>query len=111
MADSRPAWSWRSPSVREACPCRATTTAWTWAVTEQNPPIADGLELESGTLQLFNYADYIDPATVKKFEKQFDTDVKIGTTTPRTRRSRSSRPAQVDFDVVIGLGGERIVQT
>ena len=81
-----------------------------WKVTEQNPPIADGLDLESGTLQLFNYADYIDPATVKKFEKKFDTDVKIGTYNSSDEAIAKLSSGQVDYDVVLGLGGNVIVQ-
>ena len=34
---------------------------------------------EGGTLRLYNYADYINPATVKKFEKQFNCKVQVAT--------------------------------
>src|SRR6185437_14836356 len=42
----------------------------TWAITDDNKPIADGVKPEAGPLTIYNYADYIDPATVKKFQKQ-----------------------------------------
>ena len=58
-------------------------------------------------LQLFNYADYIDPATVKKFEKQFDTEVKIGTYNSSDEAIAKLSSGQVDYDVVLGLERER----
>ena len=51
----------------------------TWAITDENKPIADGVKPEAGPLRIYNYADYVDPATVKKFQKQFDTKVQIAT--------------------------------
>ena len=64
----------------------------TWAITDGNKPIADGVKQEAGPLKIYNYADYIDPATVKKFQKQFNAKVRSRPTTRPTRRSRSSGP-------------------
>ena len=36
-----------------------------------NAAIASGLDVEKGPLELFNWAAYINPATVKKFEENF----------------------------------------
>jgi len=44
-----------------------------------NEPIASGMNLESGPLNLFNWAAYINPAVVRKFEKEFNTKVSITT--------------------------------
>ena len=43
-----------------------------WAIPDDNQPIAAGLEPEKdATLRLFNYADYIYPALLRRFEKRF----------------------------------------
>src|SRR5690349_15092600 len=49
----------------------------TWAITGDNKPIADGLKSETGPLRIYNYADYVDPATVKKFQKKFGAKVQV----------------------------------
>ena len=42
-------------------PLPRTDNSVAWAITEDNPPIKDGLKPEGGTLKIFNYADYIGP--------------------------------------------------
>src|SRR3954467_4243672 len=37
----------------------------TGATPNNNKPIADGVKPEAGPLTIYNYADYLDPATVK----------------------------------------------
>ncbi len=51
----------------------------TWPIATDNQPIAAGLAPEkNATLQLYNYADYIDPDVVKSFEQKYkDTGVKV----------------------------------
>ena len=44
-----------------------------------NPAIASGKSLEAGPLNLFNWDAYINPATVKAFEKKFNVKVSITT--------------------------------
>jgi spermidine/putrescine transport system substrate-binding protein len=62
-------------------------------------PIADGLDPEGGPLKLFNYDAYINPDTVKAFEKQFGVKVEITTFTSMDE-ARSKLTAGVgDFDV------------
>ena len=39
--------------------------AVTWAITPENQPIADGRPVERGPLSVYNYADYLDPVTIK----------------------------------------------
>ena len=50
-----------------------------WAITDENKPIADGVKPEAGPLKIYNYADYLDPVTVKKFQKQFNVKVQVAT--------------------------------
>ncbi|HEY4165012.1 MAG TPA: spermidine/putrescine ABC transporter substrate-binding protein, partial [Dongiaceae bacterium] len=43
-------------------------------------PIKSGLEAEKGgTFNVYNYADYIDPALIAAFGKQYDVEVKVTT--------------------------------
>jgi spermidine/putrescine transport system substrate-binding protein len=44
-----------------------------------NPAIDSGKDLESGPLELFNWDAYINPATVKAFEKEFNVKVNVTT--------------------------------
>ena len=44
-----------------------------------NEPIAAALALEKGPLNLFNWDAYINPATVKRFEKEFNVQVNVTT--------------------------------
>jgi spermidine/putrescine transport system substrate-binding protein len=44
-----------------------------------NPVIASGKDLEAGPLELFNWDAYINPATVKAFEKEFKVKVNVTT--------------------------------
>ena len=67
------------PTGPDGLPLPRTDNSVTWAITDDNPPIEDGLKPEGGTLQVYNYADYICPGLVKKFEKQFNCKVQIAT--------------------------------
>ena len=60
-------------------PLPRTDNSVTWALLDDNKTIRSGLAGEGGTLRLYNYADYINPGTVKKFEKQFNCKVQIAT--------------------------------
>ena len=44
-----------------------------------NGPIASGMDLEKGPLNLFNWAAYINPAVVRKFEREHNVQVSITT--------------------------------
>ena len=81
----------------------------TWAITDDNRPIADGVKPEAGPLKIYNYADYIDPATVKKFQKQFNTKVQIATYNSADEATAKLASGAVEFDLVMGLGGSNIV--
>jgi spermidine/putrescine transport system substrate-binding protein len=91
-------------------PLPRTTNSIEWAILDDNPRIEDGLPTEGGTLQVFNYADYIDPALVKKFRQEFDCGVEIGTYNSTDEAVAKLNSGEVTYDVVIGLSGSVIVQ-
>ena len=66
---------------------------------DNNPPIDAGLPIEDGPLKVYNWADYIDPETVKKFEKQFKTKVEITTFQNEDEAMAKLQSGSVDFDV------------
>ena len=64
-----------------------------------NASIDSGLPAENGPLKVYNWADYIDPETVKKFEKQFKTKVEITTFQNEDEAMAKLQSGSVDFDV------------
>lgn len=64
-----------------------------------NEPIASGLSLEKGPLNLFNWAAYINPATVRKFEKEFNVSVTITTFENEEEAIAKLTSAKTNFDV------------
>ena len=83
--------------------------AVTWAITPENRPIPDGRPAEQGPLNLYNYADYIDPVTVKKFSKLFNTSVSVATYNSADEAIAKLASGAVGFDVIVGLTGSNIV--
>lgn len=82
----------------------------TWAITDDNPGIADGLPPEAGsTLHLFNYPDYIWPGLLRRFEKRYDCKVDVGTYNSADEAIAKLQSGVVDFDVILGLSGSNIV--
>jgi spermidine/putrescine transport system substrate-binding protein len=51
----------------------------TLPIYSDNPPIDSGMDVEKGPLNLFNWAAYINPATVKKFEREHNVQITITT--------------------------------
>jgi spermidine/putrescine transport system substrate-binding protein len=64
-----------------------------------NPPIEDGLEPEGGTLKLYNYTEYNNPATLKRFEREYGVSVEVSTFTTMTEAVQKLRSGAVDHDV------------
>jgi spermidine/putrescine transport system substrate-binding protein len=64
-----------------------------------NEAIASGLDAEQGPLQLFNWAAYINPATVKKFEKEHNVKVTITTFENEDEAVAKLTAGKADFDV------------
>jgi spermidine/putrescine transport system substrate-binding protein len=97
------------PTGPDGLPLPRPDYSVTWAVTDDNPPIKDGLKPEGGTLNVFNYADYLWPGLVKRFEKQFNCSVKIATYNSADEATAKLTAGTVDFDVVIGLSANNMV--
>ncbi len=104
-----PTSSSRSPLGPGGLPLPRPDNAVTWAITDTNQPIADGRPTESGPLRVYNYADYIDPALVKRFQKQYSTSVQIATYNSADEAIAKLASGAVGFDVIIGLTGSNIV--
>src|SRR5829696_1827546 len=81
----------------------------TWAITDENQPIADGLPTEGGPLRIYNYADYVNPATVKQFERETGAKVQIATYNSADEAISKLASGAVSFDLVMGLSGSNIV--
>jgi spermidine/putrescine transport system substrate-binding protein len=75
----------------------------TWPISKSNAPIADGLTPEQGgTLQLYNYADYIDPAALKSFEKKYakyNVKVQVSTFNSTDEALAKLRSGESNFDI------------
>jgi spermidine/putrescine transport system substrate-binding protein len=83
--------------------------AVTWAIADDNPPIKDGRPVESGPLNIYNYADYLDPATLKRFQKQYGVSAKIAPYNSSDEAIAKLSAGAVGFDVIVGLTGSDIV--
>jgi spermidine/putrescine transport system substrate-binding protein len=97
------------PSGPGGLPLPRPDNAVTWAITQQNKAIADGRPAERGPLRVYNYADYVDPTVVKRFEKKFHTSVQIATYNSADEAIAKLAAGAVAFDVIIGLSGSNIV--
>jgi spermidine/putrescine transport system substrate-binding protein len=97
------------PTGPGGLPLPRPDNAVTWAITEQNKPILDGRPAERGPLRLYNYADYVDPIVVKRFEKKFHTSVQIATYNSADEAIAKLASGAVAFDVIIGLSASNIV--
>jgi spermidine/putrescine transport system substrate-binding protein len=64
-----------------------------------NKAIASGLEPESGTLKIYNWIDYLDKKTVKKFEKEFGVKTEITIFNTMDEAIAKVRSGGLDFDV------------
>jgi spermidine/putrescine transport system substrate-binding protein len=75
----------------------------TWPIANDNKPIAANLTPERGaTLQLYNYADYIDPGAIKSFEKKYakyDVKVSVSTFNDTDEAITKIRTGGVPFDI------------
>jgi spermidine/putrescine transport system substrate-binding protein len=71
----------------------------TLPIHSNNKPIASGLEPEKGTLKIYNWIDYIDKATVKKFAKEFGVKTEISIFNTMDEAVAKLRSGSVDFDI------------
>jgi spermidine/putrescine transport system substrate-binding protein len=77
----------------------------TWPIADDNPAIADGLEPErNATLQIYNYADYLDPAAMKGFERKYrkyGVKVRLSTFNDQNEALAKIRAGTVPFDIYL----------
>ena len=59
---------------------------------------------------VYNYADYVDPAMVKRFEKRRGVSVKFATYNSSDEAVAKLAAGAVSFDVIMGLGGHEHLQ-
>jgi spermidine/putrescine transport system substrate-binding protein len=90
-------------------PLPRTDNSVTWALLDDNKAIRSGLGGEGGTLTLYNYADYINPGTLKAFEKKFNCSIQVATYNSADEAYAKLSAGSVSFDVVLGLTGQHIV--
>lgn len=82
----------------------------TWAITDDNPLLPEGRKPEGGTLRLFNYADYIWPGLVKRFERRYGCKVTIATYNSADEAAAKLLSGKVGFDIVLGLSATELVK-
>lgn len=97
------------PTGPGGLPLPRLDNAVTWAITSDSEPIADGVDDEEGPLGIYNYADYVDPNLVKKFEKLTGRKGKIATYNSADEAIAKLASGAVGFDVIMGLSGSNIV--
>jgi spermidine/putrescine transport system substrate-binding protein len=66
---------------------------------DDNPAIAAGLEPEAGPLKIYNWIDYLDKKTIKKFAKEFGVETEITIFNTMDEAVAKLRSGGVDFDV------------
>ena len=71
----------------------------TLPIYSDNQPIASGKSTEKGPLNVFNWSDYINPAVVKQFEKEYGVKVKITTFENEEEALAKLSSGQGSFDV------------
>ncbi len=71
----------------------------TLPIYSDNEPIASGKSPERGPLQIFNWADYINPKVVKDFEKAYKVSVKVTTFENEEEALAKLTSGQAGFDV------------
>ncbi|MFY9579717.1 MAG: spermidine/putrescine ABC transporter substrate-binding protein [Gaiellaceae bacterium] len=97
------------PTGPGGLPLPRPDNAVTWAITDTNKPIPEGRSTERGPLRVYNYADYLDPATLKVFEKTYHTKVQVATYNSADEAIAKLAAGAVAFDVIVGLTGSNIV--
>ncbi|HEY1285448.1 MAG TPA: spermidine/putrescine ABC transporter substrate-binding protein [Solirubrobacterales bacterium] len=66
-----------------------------------NRPIPSGLAPEDGTLQIYNWAEYVNPAVIKSFEKRYGVGVEISTFSTIDEAVAKLASGAVGFDVFV----------
>ena len=66
-----------------------------------NPRIPSGLEPESGPLQLYNWAEYVNEAVLKSFEKKYGVGVQLSTFSTLDEAVAKLAAGAVGYDVFV----------
>jgi spermidine/putrescine transport system substrate-binding protein len=66
-----------------------------------NKPIRSGLRPEQGTLQIYNWAEYLNPAVIKSFEKRYRVGVEVSTFSTIDEAVAKLASGAVGFDVFV----------
>jgi spermidine/putrescine transport system substrate-binding protein len=66
-----------------------------------NPRIPSGLQPESGPLQLYNWAEYVNEAVLKSFEKRYGVEVQLSTFSTLDEAVAKLAAGAVGYDVFV----------
>lgn len=66
-----------------------------------NPSIPSGLQPEGGPLQLYNWAEYVNPAVLKSFEKRYGVEVQLSTFSTLDEAVAKLAAGAVGYDVFV----------
>ncbi len=97
------------PTGPGGLPLPRPDNAVTWAIVPDNEPIEDNVPDEEGPLAIYNYADYLDPALVKAFQKLTGRKVEIATYNSADEAFAKLSTGAVGFDLVMGLSSSNLV--
>jgi spermidine/putrescine transport system substrate-binding protein len=98
-----------SPAPAEGLRLASPDSPVTWPIQPGNEPIADGLPPEqNATLQVYNWADYVDPEAVAAFEATYKCKVNVTTFNTTDEALAKVRQGSVPFDVWMGTGYDLI---
>lgn len=71
----------------------------THPITDDNPPIESGLEIEDGPLRIFNWDEYLHVKVLKDFAAEFGVDYEVTTFYNMEEATRKLRTGDLAFDV------------
>jgi spermidine/putrescine transport system substrate-binding protein len=74
----------------------------TWPIASDNKAIASGLKPEqNATLKVYNWVAYVNPASIKAFEKQYNCKVEVTTFNTMEEALGKLQTGQLGFDVFV----------
>jgi spermidine/putrescine transport system substrate-binding protein len=92
------------PDTGGALPLPRPDKPVTWPIYQGNRPIKSGLPAEQGaTLKIYNWTAYINPQTIKDFQKKYNCKVQVSTFNTMDEALAKIHSGQVDFDVFLGV--------
>ena len=97
------------PTGPGGLPLPRTDNSVTWAITDNNQPIPDAAESPAGPLRVYNYADYLAPATSSASRSSSRPSSRSRPTTRSDEAVAKLAAGAVNFDVIVGLTGSNIV--